>query len=66
MERDIMIRQDVIDLFRLKDHGPGWAQTEELTEVFTGSDRAAAKRAFDAMMNMKRIDIAGIIAAVKG
>ncbi len=37
-----------------------------LTEAFTGEDRAAAKRAFDAMMTMQKIDIAAIIAAVKG
>lgn len=37
-----------------------------LTEAFTGEDRAAAKRAFDAMMTMRKIDIAAIVAAVKG
>jgi len=32
----------------------------------TSPDKAAAKRAFDAMMTMKKIDIAAIEAAVKG
>lgn len=37
-----------------------------LTKAFTGSDRAAAKRAFDAMMQMKKIDVATIEAAIRG
>ena len=37
-----------------------------LTDATTGSDRAAAKRAFEAMMTMKKIDIAKIEAALKG
>jgi 2-polyprenyl-6-hydroxyphenyl methylase/3-demethylubiquinone-9 3-methyltransferase len=37
-----------------------------LTEAYTGSDRAAAKRAFDAMMTMKKIDVAAIEAARRG
>ena len=37
-----------------------------LTEAFTGSDPAAAKRAFDAMMQMGKIDIARIEAAIRG
>jgi len=37
-----------------------------LTQAFTGPDRAAAKRAFDAMMTMKKIDVAAIETAVRG
>jgi predicted 3-demethylubiquinone-9 3-methyltransferase (glyoxalase superfamily) len=37
-----------------------------LTQAVTGSDRAAAKRAFDAMMQMQKIDIAAIEAAKRG
>ena len=37
-----------------------------LTQAFTGPDRAAAKRAFDAMMEMGKIDIAAIEAARRG
>jgi predicted 3-demethylubiquinone-9 3-methyltransferase (glyoxalase superfamily) len=34
-----------------------------LLEAITSRDQAAAKRAFDAMMDMKKIDIAAIEAA---
>ena len=37
-----------------------------LTAGYTSPDRAAAKRAFDAMMGMRKIDIATIEAALKG
>ena len=37
-----------------------------LTNAITGSYREAAKRAFDAMMAMKKIDIAAIEAAIRG
>lgn len=37
-----------------------------LMESVTGSDRAAAKRVFDAMMQMRKIDIAAIEAARRG
>ena len=37
-----------------------------LTDAITGPDRAAAKRAFDAMMQMGKIDIAKIEAARRG
>lgn len=37
-----------------------------LTKAYTSGDRAAAKRAFEAMMTMKKIDIAAIEAALRG
>ena len=37
-----------------------------LTRAITDPDPAAAKRAFDAMMEMKKIDIAAIEAARRG
>ena len=37
-----------------------------LIEAITDPDRAAAKRAFDAMMDMRKIDIAAIEAARRG
>ena len=37
-----------------------------LTQAYTSADRAAAKRAFDAMMTMRKIDVAAIEAAVRG
>jgi predicted 3-demethylubiquinone-9 3-methyltransferase (glyoxalase superfamily) len=37
-----------------------------LTNAVTDPDLAAAKRAFDAMMEMKKIDIAAIEAAHRG
>lgn len=47
--------------------GLSWQITPiTLTEAFTGSDRAAAKRAFDAMMQMTKIDVAAIDAARRG
>ena len=47
--------------------GLSWQITPRvLTESFTGSDRAAAKRVFDAMMTMKKIDVAAIEAARRG
>ncbi|AXA84148.1 hypothetical protein DCD74_05060 [Lysobacter oculi] len=47
--------------------GLSWQITPRvLTEAFTGSDRAAAQRAFEAMMKMKKIDVAAIEAAVAG
>lgn len=47
--------------------GINWQITPTaLTEAFKSSDRAAAKRAFDAMMTMKKIDVASIEAAVRG
>ena len=47
--------------------GISWQITPiALIEAFTGSDRAAAKRAFDAMMEMRKIDVAAIEAARRG
>lgn len=47
--------------------GISWQITPvTLTKAYTSPDRAAAKRAFDAMMTMKKIDIATIEAAVRG
>ena len=47
--------------------GVSWQITPRvLTEAFTSPDRAAAKRAFDAMMDMRKIDIAKIEAAFRG
>ena len=47
--------------------GISWQITPvQLTRAITHPDRAAAKRAFDAMMTMKKIDIAAIEAAVAG
>lgn len=47
--------------------GLSWQITPTaLTKAFTSPDRAAAKRAFEAMMTMGKIDIATIEAAVRG
>src|SRR5690625_5291645 len=47
--------------------GLSWQITPiALTKAFTSPDRAAAKRAFEAMMTMGKIDIATIEAAVRG
>ena len=47
--------------------GLSWQITPRvLTAGYTSPDRAAAKRAFDAMMGMRKIDIATIEAALKG
>jgi len=47
--------------------GVNWQITPRvLTEAYTGSDRAAAQRAFAAMMTMRKIDVAAIEAAVRG
>nr|WP_239028002.1 VOC family protein [Geomonas subterranea] len=47
--------------------GISWQITPvALTEAITDSDPAAAKRAFDAMMQMVKIDIAAIEAARRG
>ena len=47
--------------------GLSWQITPRvLLEAVTGSDRAAAKRAFDAMMEMGKIDIAKIETARRG
>jgi len=47
--------------------GLSWQITPvALTQAITDRDPAAAKRAFDAMMEMKKIDIAAIEAALRG
>ncbi len=47
--------------------GISWQITPRiLTEAYTSPDRAAAKRAFAAMMEMAKIDVAKIEAALKG
>jgi 2-polyprenyl-6-hydroxyphenyl methylase/3-demethylubiquinone-9 3-methyltransferase len=47
--------------------GLSWQITPRaLTDAMTGPDRAAAKRVFDAMMTMGRIDVAKIEAARQG
>lgn len=47
--------------------GISWQITPiALTKAFTSPDRIAAKRAFDAMMTMKKINIAEIEAAFRG
>ena len=47
--------------------GFSWQITPRvLLEATTSSDKAAAKRAFDAMMTMKKIDVARIEAALAG
>ena len=47
--------------------GLSWQITPRvLTEAMANPDRALAKRAFEAMMTMKKIDVAAIEAAVKG
>ena len=47
--------------------GLNWQITPvALTKAYTSTDRAAAKRAFDAMMQMSKIDIATIEAARRG
>ncbi len=47
--------------------GLSWQITPlALTEAFTGADRAAAKRVFEAMMKMRKIDVATIEAARRG
>jgi predicted 3-demethylubiquinone-9 3-methyltransferase (glyoxalase superfamily) len=47
--------------------GLSWQITPRvLTAAYTSPDRAAAKRAFEAMMTMGKIDIAAIEAAVRG
>ncbi|MEZ0325066.1 MAG: VOC family protein [Fimbriimonas sp.] len=47
--------------------GVSWQITPiALTEAFSGPDPAAAKRVFNAMMDMKKIDVATIEAARRG
>ena len=47
--------------------GISWQITPRvLTEAFTSPDREVARRAFEAMMQMRKIDVARIEAAVRG
>lgn len=47
--------------------GVSWQITPRvLTEAYTGDDREAAKRVFEAMMTMRKIDVAAIEAARRG
>jgi 2-polyprenyl-6-hydroxyphenyl methylase/3-demethylubiquinone-9 3-methyltransferase len=47
--------------------GVSWQITPViLTEAYTNTDRAIAKRAFDAMMTMRKIDITAIETAIRG
>ena len=47
--------------------GFSWQITPRvLLDATTSSDKAAAKRAFDAMMTMRKIDVAAIEAALRG
>jgi predicted 3-demethylubiquinone-9 3-methyltransferase (glyoxalase superfamily) len=47
--------------------GVSWQITPvALTQAITSSDHASAKRAFEAMMDMRKIDIAAIEAAARG
>lgn len=47
--------------------GLSWQITPRvLLEAMAGPDRAAAKRAFDVMMTMKKLDVAAIEAAYRG
>jgi 2-polyprenyl-6-hydroxyphenyl methylase/3-demethylubiquinone-9 3-methyltransferase len=47
--------------------GLSWQITPRvLTSAFTSPDRALATRVFEAMMTMRKIDVAAIEAAVKG
>lgn len=47
--------------------GVNWQITPRaLTDAVMGDDKGAAKRAFEAMMTMKKIDVAAIEAAVRG
>ncbi len=47
--------------------GISWQITPKvLLDAVTGPDKAAAKRAFDAMLEMKKIDVAAIEAALRG
>jgi len=47
--------------------GLSWQITPRvLTEAFTSPDREVARRAFEAMMTMRKIDVAAIESAVRG
>jgi predicted 3-demethylubiquinone-9 3-methyltransferase (glyoxalase superfamily) len=53
--------------FQVATAGVSWQITPiALTRAVTDPDRAAARRAFDAMMTMTKIDVAAIEAAHRG
>jgi len=63
----------VVEVNQFETNDPRWQMgcivanyTGDLTEAYTHADRTLAKRAFDAMLTMTKIDIAAIEAAMRG
>jgi predicted 3-demethylubiquinone-9 3-methyltransferase (glyoxalase superfamily) len=60
-------KQEEVLTVEFRVMGISWQITPiVLTKAYTSADRSAARRAFDAMMTMKKIDIAVIEAAISG